>query len=42
MNSKFLKVLPVVAIALMAAAPFSLATKYTPATFNKALLKAVG
>jgi hypothetical protein len=42
MNSKLLKALPVIAIALMAAAPLSHATKYSPAQFNAELKKKVG
>jgi len=42
MNSKFLKALPVIAIALIATAPLSHATKYSPTQFTAELKKVVG
>jgi len=42
MNSKFLKALPVIALALVATAPLSHAKAYTPAQFTKELKLKVG
>lgn len=42
MNSKFLKILPVIALALVATTPLTQAKTYTPAQFNAELKKKVG